>query len=97
MCVCSIPPVCAPSLQGIILVKHPDDIPPEEDVTAVRVVQCYIERPLLIGGHKFDLRLYCLISSVHPTLRVFLHREGLARCERVWGGGSREGRCCSDL
>ncbi|MES1908195.1 MAG: hypothetical protein MHM6MM_001174 [Cercozoa sp. M6MM] len=42
------------------------------------VVQKYVSRPLLVGGHKVDLRLYVLISSVAP-LRVFLHKRGICR------------------
>ena len=59
--------------RGIFLLGSIDEL--EYDCACV--VQKYIA-PKLIGGYKFDLRLYVLVSSVHP-LCVYLYGDGLAR------------------
>ena len=42
------------------------------------VVQKYIKHPALIDGHKFDFRIYVLVTSV-VELTVYLYNDGLVR------------------
>lgn len=56
---------------------------PEEDGDAkegpeLYVVQKYVDDPLLVGGKKFDIRLYVMVTSYQP-LTVYMHRGGFCR------------------
>ena len=43
------------------------------------VCQRYIANPLLVGGRKFDMRLYALVVNYQP-LTIWMYRSG------TWGG-----------
>ncbi|KAG8234640.1 hypothetical protein J437_LFUL006528, partial [Ladona fulva] len=70
--------ICKPVGQsqgrGIFLFREPSELCYDSNA----VVQRYIPNPLLIGGYKFDLRLYVCVPSFHPLV-VYLYQDGLAR------------------
>lgn len=43
------------------------------------VVQKYINRPALHSGHKFDFRIYVLLTSVIEPMSIFIYKDGLVR------------------
>lgn len=51
----------------------------DAEAKKLTLVQCYLPRPLLMDNRKFDLRIYVLVTSAFPTLRVFIYRQGLVR------------------
>ena len=59
---------------GIYIVNDVSEVNLEETA----IISKYIEKPLLISGHKFDLRLYICITSYEP-LRIYVFKEGLVR------------------
>jgi hypothetical protein len=60
--------------RGISLVQDIADV----TYSAPVVLQQYIERPLIIDGRKFDLRLYVLVTQFNP-LEAFISNIGFAR------------------
>lgn len=53
---------------------RPDDDTQPETYLAQR----YVDSPYLVGGKKFDLRIYALVTCYNP-LRIHLYRSGFAR------------------
>lgn len=60
--------------RGIYIIDNVSEVNLED----AAIISKYIEDPLLINGHKFDLRIYVVITSYEP-LRVYVFKEGLVR------------------
>lgn len=60
---------------GIVILKPTDNFEPS---TLLSIAQEYIES-FLLNGTKFDLRVYCLVSSISPELEIFVYRDSIAR------------------
>lgn len=55
--------------RGIKLINNIIDVTCTDNI----VVQKYLKNPLLLDGYKFDMRIYVLVTSVHP-LEAFVYR-----------------------
>lgn len=78
---------------GVICMSTLPELLHHCDAMTNRIVQKYIERPLLLfGGRKFDIRQWVLVTSVAP-LKVFLFSECYLRlCNDVYDLGDLENR-----
>jgi hypothetical protein len=69
-----IKPIASSCGKGIRVVSKLREI----DFGSSCVVSIYVAKPLLIGGRKFDLRLYVCVTCYDP-LRIYLYDNGLVR------------------
>ena len=63
---------------GIMFVKHKDDIGRNTMRTFEYVAQEYVKNPLLIDKKKFDFRIYLLIRGI-SKMEAYVALEGMAR------------------
>ncbi|XP_023246950.1 tubulin polyglutamylase TTLL5 [Copidosoma floridanum] len=71
--------------RGIYIVNSPEKILTDESV----IVAQYINNPLLVDGHKCDLRLYVAVTNYDPLV-IYLYEEGLVRFATVkYDGGNQ--------
>lgn len=60
--------------RGISIIANMDDLKYDQQ----SVLQRYIDRPLLVRGFKWDMRIYVAITQMRP-MKLFLYKEGLVR------------------
>lgn len=53
----------------------------EKEKPETYVVSRYLDQPLLLGGRKFDLRIYVLVLSYVPLV-VYMHRRAVQSAPR---------------
>ncbi|KRX03199.1 hypothetical protein PPERSA_07027 [Pseudocohnilembus persalinus] len=74
--------ICKPSGssqgKGIFITDKPQEILQKLQGGNQYVVSHYIMNPLLINNLKFDLRVYVVVTSIHP-LRIYVYEDGLTR------------------
>ncbi|GAB6030010.1 putative tubulin polyglutamylase ttll1, variant 2 [Chamberlinius hualienensis] len=58
--------------------RSPTHLVTTGNVKETYVISRYLENPLLIGGKKFDLRMYVLVTSFKP-LKCFVYKLGFCR------------------
>ncbi|NWH34859.1 TTLL7 polyglutamylase, partial [Chloropsis hardwickii] len=59
---------------GISLIRNGEKLQAQDHL----IVQEYLDKPFLMEGYKFDLRVYILVTSCDP-LKIFLYHDGLVR------------------
>ncbi|XP_075038091.1 tubulin polyglutamylase TTLL7 isoform X2 [Mixophyes fleayi] len=59
---------------GISLIRNGEKLQAQDHL----IVQEYLDKPFLLEGYKFDLRVYILVTSCDP-LKIFLYNDGLVR------------------
>jgi predicted ATP-grasp superfamily ATP-dependent carboligase len=64
--------------EGMALFNEFKDIPYSLENREI-VVQRYIDKPLLLNGIKFDIRVYVAVFGLGQEMRAYICNEGLAR------------------
>ncbi|CAJ0950830.1 unnamed protein product, partial [Mesorhabditis belari] len=74
LCTYIVKPINSCQGKGIHFVNKADEVSLEKKL----LVSHYVANPLLVNGHKFDLRVYVAVTSFYPLI-CYVYSEGLAR------------------
>jgi len=65
---------------GIVIANTLNDIDKcVSDTTHTYIIQKYIERPLLFDNRKFDIRCFCLVTSINGYIKAYYYQDGYLR------------------
>ena len=51
----------------------------ETQPNCTKIIQKYIEKPLLYNKRKFDIRCYCLVTAINGFVKGYFYKEGYLR------------------
>ena len=72
-----VKPACLSCGRGIFVTNDINEIH-SLDMNETWQVSRYIDKPLIVNGYKFDLRIYVTVTSFNP-LCIYIHEDGLTR------------------
>ena len=55
------------------------EINSSEKADHTHIIQRYIERPLLISNRKFDIRCFCMLTSINGIMKGYFYEDGYIR------------------
>ena len=72
-----VKPACSSRGRDISFIRSTEDLEQLNERTKL-LISRYIDRPYLVNGLKWDLRIYVLVTSFYPLI-VYVYSDGLTR------------------